>query len=181
MLLASPFAVPLLLLGVLYVFGSVVTVRALFTDALIDSALAGISARPPDPLDRERALWLFAGAVVVGAGGLLLLVGSALAAPVFLLACLLQTLHYTLLSPRRYDRDDPVDPAFRRRSLNAYRIYLGASAFVVWAAVSGLLRPPGSGSPWPLALVGAVWLVASGWALVRLRSLGRGLGPGGDP
>lgn len=172
--LASSLTVPLLLLGFLYVIGSMVTVRGLFTDALIDVALAGITARPPDPLDRERALWLFAGATVVGAGGLLLMIGSALAAPVFLLACLLQTLHYALLSPRRYDRDEPVDPAFRRRSLRAYRLYLAVSAFVAWAAASGVLRPPGQGSPWPLLLVGSVWLVASGWALVRLRRLGRG-------
>jgi hypothetical protein len=169
MLLASPLAVPLLLLGAFYGFAGVVAARAAITDAVLGAALAGISGGRPDRLERERSLWLFAGAAVVGAGGLLLLIGSALAAPVFLLSCLLQGLHFALLSPRRYDRSEPVDPAGRRRSLQAFRLYLVATAFVLWAAANGVLRLPGQGSPGPLALVGAVWLVAVGRGLWLLR------------
>lgn len=170
MLLASPFALPILLLGIFYSVAGLVAARAVLSDAVLNDALAGISGGRRDRLERERSLWLFAGAAVVGAGGLLLLVGSALAAPLFLLSCLLQTLHFRLLSPRRYDREDPVDPAGRRRSLQAFRIYGLATVFVLAGAAGGVLRMPGSGSPWPLLLVGLVWLMAVGRGLWLLRA-----------
>lgn len=171
MLFASPLALPILLLGAFYCFAGLMAARAVQTDAVLDSALAGLSAGRRDPLDQERSFWLFAGAAVVGAGGLLLLVGSALAAPVFLLSCALQALHFLVLSPRRYDREEPVEPAGRRRSLQAFLIYGIATAFVVWSAAAGVLRPLGDGSPWPLLMVGSVWLVLVGRGLMRLRGL----------
>lgn len=169
MLLASPLAVPILLLGAFYAFAGVVAAREVLKDAVIDAALAGLSGGRRDRLDRERSLWLFAGAAVVGAGGLLLLVGSALALPVFLLSCLLQGLHFLVLSPRRYDREEPVDAAGRSQSLNAFRLYALATVFVLWAAASGVLRLPGQGSPTPLLLVGIVWVVSVGRGLWLLR------------
>jgi hypothetical protein len=174
MLLTSPLSLPILLLGLFYSFAGFVAVREVQKEALLDAALTGISGAPRDRLDQERSLWLYAGAAVVGAGGLLLLIGSALAAPPFLLSCLLQGLHFLVLSPRRYDRQEPVDPAGRRKSLNAFRIYALASVFVVWAALQGALKPPEDGSAWPLLLVGAVWLVLVLRGFVFLRGLTQG-------
>lgn len=174
MLLTSPLALPVLLLGIFYAFAGYVAAREVQKDALLDAALTGVSGGQRDRLDQERSLWLYGGAAVVGAGGLLLLVGSALAAPAFLLSCLLQGLHFLVLSPQRYDRLDPVDPAGRLRSLNAFRIYGLATVFVVWAAVQGVLRLPGQGSAWPLLLVGTVWLVIVLRGLLLLQGLNQG-------
>jgi len=171
MLLASAWAVPILLLGTFYTFAGFVAAREAQKNAFLDAALADVSGGPRDRLDRERSLWLYALSAVVGAGGLLLLIGSALAAPAFLLAALLQALHFFVLSPLRYDREEPVNPQGRRRSLNAFRIYGLATLFVVWAALQGVLRLPGQGSPWPLVLVGAVWLVIVLRGLLLLQGL----------
>ncbi|MCP9850984.1 hypothetical protein [Cyanobium sp. Morenito 9A2] len=170
-----------LLVGLFYAFAGGVAARAVIRDTLLDAALDGLAARRPDPLVRERALWLFTGAAFVGASGLLLAISSLLAVPAFLISCLGQAAHFLVLSPRRYDREDPVDPAGRRRSLHAFRTYGLATAFVLWAGWSGALRAPGNGSPWPLALVAAAWLIASGWGLVQLRRVDRAFRSGGDP
>ncbi len=173
MLLTSPWALPVLLLGIFYTFAGYMAARAVQKDALIDAALMAVSGRQRDRLDQERSLWLYAGAAVVGAGGLLLLAGSALAVPAFLLSCLLQGLHFLVLSPSRYDRLDPVDPAGRRQSLNAFVIYGLATLVVLWAALQGVLRLPGQGSAWPLLMVAAVWLVLVLRGLRLLMTAGR--------
>ncbi|MFS6826770.1 hypothetical protein [Cyanobium sp. ATX-6F1] len=81
--------------------------------------------------------------------------------------------------PHRYDREDPVDPAGRRQSLHAFRVYGLATAFVLWAGWSGALRAPGNGSPWSLGLVGAAGMLASSWGLVQLWRVDRAFRSGG--
>lgn len=72
MLLASAWALPILLLGIFYTFAGFVAAREAQKNAFLDAALADVSGGPRDRLDRERSLWLYALSAVVGAGGLLL-------------------------------------------------------------------------------------------------------------
>jgi hypothetical protein len=150
-----------LLIGLFYALGAAAGARRIVMDSLLDVAIAGVTLKKVDPVARERTLWMLAGLSIVGAGGLLLAIGSALAAFAFLLGCVWQSAHFLVLSPRRYDRADPVEPAGRRRSLNAFAIYAIITALVVWAAASGGLLWPHEAPLWPLGVIAALWIAGT--------------------
>jgi hypothetical protein len=160
-----------------------VAARAVQTEAVLDAALMAIKSigqKKRDPLDVERALWMLVGASVVGASGALLLIGSPLAAPTFLLSCALQATHFLILSPQRYDVEYPVEPEGRKQSLKAFLLYAIVTVFVWWASLTGHLKPIFSPSPWPLITVGLLWFGASAKAFHWLLTLEHKPSFGGD-
>jgi hypothetical protein len=128
------------LVGGFYMFAAMVAGRAALMDAHLDHALAGIMAKPRDPVDVERSAWMLGGACIVGASGALLAASSSLALPLFLLSSLMQGFYFLLLSPKRYDRDEAVPPEGRQQSINAYALYLIVTVFVAWAVFAGHLK-----------------------------------------
>ena len=155
-------------LGLFYAVAAVTVGQQARLGAVIDAAIAGLSAGRRDRLDVERTLWLFAVGAVVGLGGLLLLADSILAAPVFVLAGAMQAAHFLWLSPRRYDVEHPVEPADRLRSLRAFALHGAACLLVVGSAMGGLLKTPDQTPSWVLPSLGAIWL---GWAVWSARQL----------
>lgn len=63
------------------------------------------------------------------------------AVPLFVLAALGQAAYFAYLAPAYFDRVEPPDAAGRRASLNAFVLYLAATALVVWASYTGRLQP----------------------------------------
>lgn len=155
-------------MGAFYVAAAWNVGRMARLGAVLDAAIAGLSAERRSPMDKERTFWLFATGAVAGLGGLLLLVDSALAAPVFVAGCVMQVAHFLWLSPRRYDVDHPIAPDDRARSLRASALYASTTALVVGSTFGGLLKNPDQMSAWLLPCVGSVWL---GWIVWVCRDL----------
>ena len=151
-------------LGCFYTFAGVVGARAALMDALMDAALAGTSGQKHPKLDLERSAVLLAMVCIVGAGGMLLGVGSNVALPVFLMSCALQVIYYFVLSPKRYDVEDPVPEEGRQKSINALVLYVIVTCFVAWATWTGALRPINDLNQMLMTSMGLVWLSACIWA-----------------
>lgn len=160
----------LLLIGLFYVGAAVIVARAARLSAVIDAAIAGLSAGRRDRMDLERSLWLFAVGAVAGLAGMLLLIDSPLAVPVFVVGCAMQALHVLWLSPRRFDLDEPMAPADRARSMRAFALFAAVTAFVVGSTHGGLLKPLDQIPLWAHLAVGTVWL---GWVIWVVRDLVR--------
>lgn len=77
---------------------------------------------------------------------MLLLAGLEVAAWVFAASTLGQAAYIHYLAPRYFDRDDPPDPARRKRTINAFVIYTAATALILWATWRGRLTPLGDAS-----------------------------------
>lgn len=160
----------LLSIGVFYSIAGVVAARAALTNAWLTAALDALG-ETRDPVETERTWWLVAGAALVSAGGLLLVVSSTWAVVPFVVSALSQALYLAVLAPRRYDAVDPPSAEGRRQTVNAFWIYLAMTAVVCFAAWIGELSPlPATSVP---ALVGVtvVWLVGVGSAVRQLRSM----------
>ncbi|MCP9917643.1 hypothetical protein [Cyanobium sp. ATX 6F1] len=176
-----PGAASTVLVGLSYAFAGVVAARAAIRDTLLEAALDGLAARRPDRLVRERALRLYGGAPIVGAGGLMLAIGSLLAMPVFLLTCLWQAAHFLVLCPTATTARIPSIPLAAARASTP-------SGSMAWPrrSCSGRVgavpcAPPATAPPWSLGLVGAAGMLASSWGLVQLWRVDRAFRSGGDP
>ncbi|MBL8571626.1 MAG: hypothetical protein JNK84_21330 [Phreatobacter sp.] len=153
------------LVGAFYIVAGIVAARQMVLDAFMDKALASITLKPVPRADRLRGRWMLGTAVAVFSGGVLLVVLSILALPAFLVAAALQAAYLGYAAPRLIDPDEEPDPDGRRATINAFLIYLVATALVVAVASAGLLRSP-LDEPWPLA--GAAIAVAA-FAAYHLR------------
>ncbi len=131
-----------------------------------DQSLAGYCCCTPPGLG---ALAVAAG---FGAGGLLLLIGSVLAAPAFLLSALQQSQRW--LTP---GMEDPPDDADEPGSSSAvpFVLFLLATSLVLWAAWADRLSPPSTTPPPRLRCHRFVWLGCIVWAVRYIRSLSHGL------
>ena len=110
------------LAGGFYFVTAFVVVRAAARTALMDAVISALSASA-DPSERRasevRRLWLTAGAVLTGLGGLAAAVGWSAAALLFLIACLGQWTWLLIIAPRLVDPVDAPEPAGRRATRNA--------------------------------------------------------------
>lgn len=145
--LVGPF---LIIVGAFYAFAGVVATRAGLTSRLLDKAISQIDLEPPKRAETLRALWMVLAGLMILAGGVALLLKVDIAAALFALSAGAQGLYLTVIAPRYLDRDDPVDAAGRRQTINAFVLYLLATAFVLWAYARGHLYGAGT-VPWPLA------------------------------
>ncbi|MCC7250830.1 hypothetical protein [Hyphomicrobium sp.] len=142
--------------GAFYAFAGYVATRVALTSHFVDRAIAAIACKRPSKTETAQSYWLLAAATLVLAGGVALLFLIDVAAFLFLLSAIGQALYLFYVAPRYFDVEDAPDAVGRRRSINAFVIYLVATAFVVWALSAGKLASwQDVGWPW-LALTAAL-------------------------
>ncbi len=132
--------------GAFYAVGALLAGRAALMEALLDHAIAAISLSPITAATRRQTWGRLAVAAGFGAGGLLLLIGSVLAAPVFLLSALHQSQRWLTRG-----KEDPVDDADEPGSPSAvpFVLFILATVLVLWAAWTERLSPPSVTPPSP--------------------------------
>lgn len=174
--------IALCLIGVFYAFAGYAATRAALMSHFLDRAIAAIGGTRPSRTETAQTYWMLAAAALVFAGGVALLLLIDVAAWLFLASAVGQALYIGYVAPRYFDTEDPPDPSGRRQTINAFVIYLFATALVLWALSAGKLtswREAG----WPLlALFAAAVAAHAGyvvWTLGRSPSRG-GSGPAGD-
>lgn len=181
-------------IGAFYAFAGYVATRAALMSRLLDQAIAAIAAKKPSRTETAQSHWLLSAAALVLAGGVFLLFLVDIAAWFFLASAFGQALYLFYLAPRIFDVEDAPDPVGRRRTVNAFAIYLVATAFVLWSLSAGkLTRVADAG--WPVlslcAALIAAYVVYVARSLTTLPASGGGTfavpgadsdaGPAGDP
>jgi hypothetical protein len=170
----SSIEIGIRLVGAFYIVAGIIAARQMVVEAFLDKALAGITLKPVPRADRLRGLWMLATAIAVFGGGTLLAVLSVLALPAFLAGFALQAAYILYVAPRLIDQHEEPDPAGRRATVNAFLIYLVATAFVAAMAIGGQLRWPQE-EPWLLAGGGLAILL---FATYHLRQVAAPLAAG---
>lgn len=149
------------LVGVFYVFGGIVTLRALAMDWVLDQALASLTLSRPDPEEVLRRWILAATSVVTGVSGLSLVLLSGWAPWLFLLNLGLQA-GWLIFAARRFPPTDEAEALGRRQVANAALIWAVATAMVLWLNFQerlAVLTDPWRGTALLLAaLAMAVWV-----------------------
>lgn len=125
--------------GAFYVFAGFIVLRAMVLDRLMDKLLAALS-NPSDPKELWRSRVLTAGGVLTLAGGVTLMMLSPLAVALFVFNALWQG-GYLLWAERALPPADDGEARGRQQTKNAFVVYAAATAFVVWLAAVGQLRP----------------------------------------
>lgn len=152
-------------LGLFYVLSGVLVVRSLAVSAMADAAYEAIVGTPPHPAERVREIWLAAGSVMIGAGGLALVLLLDVAAILFIFGAIQQVAYLGFVAPRYLDPYDEPDAAGRAQTWNAAIVYLVATALVVAAAWSGVLRPWQDVPLWLLGAAGAAVVAGIVWTV----------------
>lgn len=134
------FQLVLCAIGGFYAFAGHVATRAALTSLFVDRAIAALDTKPVSRAELARSCWLLTAATLVLAGGLALLFLLDVAHWLFLVSSLGQAVYLFWLAPRYLDVEDPPDALGRRRSINAFIIYLVATAIVIWAYTVGKLE-----------------------------------------
>lgn len=127
-------------LGAFYAFAGHVATRAALTSHFVDRAIAAIEGKAVSRTESAQNYWLLSAAALVLASGVALLFLLDIAAWLFLASAIGQALYLFWLAPRYFDAADPPDASGRRRSINAFGIYLVATALVMWALAEDKLR-----------------------------------------
>lgn len=157
-------------LGAFYAFAGHVATRAALTSHFVDRAIAAIEGKHVSRVERLQSYWLLSAATLVLASGVTLLFLIDIAAWLFLASAVGQSLYLFYLAPRHFDIEDPPDAAGRRRSINAFLIYLVATTLVVWALSDDKLTS-WQEAEWPfIALPAAVTAAHVGyvaWIIAR--------------
>jgi hypothetical protein len=158
-------------IGIFYAFAGFVATRAGLTSYFVDSAIAAIAGGKPSKLETAQTYWLLAAASVIFAGGVALVFLLDVAAWLFLASALGQALYLFYVAPRFFDAQEPPDALGRRRSTNAFVIYVVATAFVVWALSRGELSSWDEVA-WPYVAIPAALVAAQigyiVWMLTKL-------------
>lgn len=170
--------IALCVIGAFYAFAGYAATRAALTSHFLDRAIAAIEATRPSRAEEARTLWLLVAAAVVLAGGVALLLLIDIAAWLFLASAIGQALYVFYIAPRFFDVEEAPDAAGRRQTINAFVLYVFATALVLWGLSAGKLtswREVG----WPLlALFAAVVVAHVGyviWTIGRSPSGGASL------
>lgn len=168
-------------LGAFYAFAGHVATRAALTSHFVDRAIAAIEVKTVSRTETAQSYWLLSAAALVLAGGVALLFLVDVASYLFLASAAGQALYLYFLAPRYFDAADPPDAAGRGRSINAFAIYLAATALVIWGEAAGKLRS-WQDVDWPLAALPAavvlahigyvIWTIASSPANASSSALG---------
>jgi len=180
--------------GLFYAFAGFVATRAGLTSYFVDRAIAAIGGGKQNKIELAQTYWLLAAATVIFAGGVTMFFLLDVAAWLFLASAVGQALYLFYVAPRFFDSQEALDIQGRRRSTNAFAIYVAATAFAVWALSKGEL------SSWaevdwtyvaiPAALIAAqigyvVWMLtqlpATAKSPLAAWTSGETLTPGKDP
>jgi hypothetical protein len=164
-------------IGAFYVFAGVVVLRATATDRVIDQVLAALSD-PSAPSEQIRSRVLGIGAFLTLASGASLMLLSPLAVVVFVANVLWQG-GYLLWAERALPPEDESEARGRRQTQNAFVIYAAATAFVLWLATQGLLRPWDGPVAWLATDVAAmISACVAAWAFINAPRRSRDTGVG---
>lgn len=153
--------------GAFYVFAGFVVMRAMVLDRLMDHVLAALNDSG-SAKERMRSNVLSVGAFLTMASGVALAILSPLAVVLFAVNALWQG-GYLLWAERSLPPEDDADKRGRQQTKNAFVIYLAATAFVLWLAGQGYLRPwdaPLASHAIDVAVMAAV--IAAAWAFIHL-------------
>lgn len=151
--------VALCVLGAFYAFAGYVASRAALTSYFVDQAIAAIGGKKASRQETAQSYWLLSAATLILAGGVSLMFLLDIAAWLFLASALGQALYLFYVAPRFFDEPEGPDAAGRRRSTNAFVVYLVATALVVWALSAGKLMS-WQEAGWPLLAVPAAVMAA---------------------
>lgn len=115
--------------GLFYLAGGLFTVRAGRMEAFLDTAIASIEGRPAEPSERLRGWSMMITGALTALSGLLLLLLLKWALHAFLANAAWQAA-YLAWAARALPPDSPLAAEGRRRTINA---------FVVWLVMTGLV------------------------------------------
>jgi hypothetical protein len=115
--------------GLFYVVGGVVAMRAWRMNALLDNAVSQISLKATDPVERTRGVAMFITSGLTAVSGLLLIFLLKAAVVAFLLNAASQAA-YLAWAARALPPEDESEAIGRRRTTNA---------FVIWLVMTGLV------------------------------------------
>ncbi|MGQ0458000.1 MAG: hypothetical protein ACT4OU_13190 [Hyphomicrobium sp.] len=165
--------IALRLVGAFYAFAGVVATRATITAALLDKAIAQISLQKRPLRDRARMWWLFAASVAIFAGGLTLVAQLEAAQWIFVASALGQAVYLAILAPFYFDAEEPPDAVGRKGTINAFVLYVAATAFVLWGGGAGKLKSFADAGPAAIAIAATglavylAYLVKTAWLALR--------------
>jgi hypothetical protein len=160
-------------IGLFYAFAGFVATRAGLTSYFVDRAIAAIGGGKPNKIELVQTYWLLVAATVIFAGGVTMFFLLDVAAWLFLASAVGQALYLFYVAPRFFDSQETLDVQGRRRSTNAFAIY------VDWTYVAI-----------PVALIAAqigyvVWMLtqlpATAKSPLAAWTSGETLAPGKDP
>ena len=126
-------------IGAFYLLAGFVAARAALTSNLLDQAIAALTLKATDRVERHRTIWLLCLSVLFFAGGACLILLLEPAAWIFSIATIVQAFFFLFLGPTYFDVPDPPPAAARRRSLNAFVVFTACTFFILWASYTGRL------------------------------------------
>lgn len=126
-------------IGAFYAFAGYVGTRAALTSRFVDCAIAALEGKKPSLVEQVQSYWLLTAATLLFAGGITLLFLLDISAWLFLASAAGQAAYLFYGAPRYFDTDELPDAPARRRSTNAFVIYLVATALVVRELATGEL------------------------------------------
>lgn len=115
--------------GLFYVMGGLLTLRAARTNSFLDKALAAIEGEPTSAAERLRGWTLWIGGVLTALSGLLLFLLLKAAVAAFLLNAAWQAA-YLAWASRALPPTDEAERLGRRRTTNAFAVWLVLTAYV---------------------------------------------------
>ena len=148
-------------LGLFYLAGGLMVVRALAANRLADAVLEALSGGT-QPKDRARFFLLALGAALTTLSGLALLSLSRWAVALMLANVAAQAV-WLIYAGRYFPPEDEDDAIGRRRTTHAAIGFLAATVLVVWLERSGRVAFAASG--WVDAALALAALASAGWAV----------------
>lgn len=168
----DPAALVLRIVGAFYIFAGLVAMRAMVMDRLMDGMLAALSGNAPPLKDKVRRFLLGSGAALTFSGGIALALLHFLALPLMLLNAITQAV-WLLYAQKNFPPEDHDDARGRRQTINAFMIYLAATALVFFVWRSGAVRF--DHGFWAAAMLAAGLAGSAGWQFFRGRLARSGL------
>jgi hypothetical protein len=124
--------------GLFYLLGGLFTIRAGRREAFLDDAIARIGGEAINPVERLRRWSMMAIGLLTTASGLLLILLSKAAVYAFLANAAWQGA-YLVWARRALPPDTPLAALGRRRSTNAFIVWLVLTALVMLLFQQGVL------------------------------------------
>ncbi len=159
--------------GAFYTFAGVLATRATLMSYVVDRAISAISLQQLSKAEFARTLWLGLASVIIFLGGVALALLHNSAAWLFLAAAIGQAFYLAVLAPLIFDAADPPVGTGRQQTINAFVLYLAATAFVLWATHSGRLLDVDQMSPLLLATAGVGTAAFFSYVIAALYEIAR--------
>lgn len=163
--------IALRIVGAFYAFAGIVATRAMLMSYFLDRAISALSREKLSKAEVGRSVWLGIASVFIFVGGVALAILHEAAAWIFLASATAQAVYLAILAPFIFDRADPPDGKGRQQSINAFAVYLAATAFVLWAASSGHLQQTADHQPAIIAVAIVATVAFLGYVVTTLYNL----------